>query len=208
MSDLVFTATLMATGYLLGTIPTGYLAAKVRGVDIQRVGSGNIGATNVLRSVGILPAAVVAVVDLLKGFAATLLPQILGLNPLGTALTGLTTVLGNNFNIFLKLQGGKGIATSFGVLLAINPLVAGLAGLLGIITIATGRFVSLGSLVGAVSAPTLLIATTSFPTPHLYLFLALALLAFAQHQGNLARLATGTEPRLGEATPPTSRRQE
>ena len=202
MINLLLTLTCMAIGYLLGTIPTGYLVARIRGVDIQRVGSGNIGATNVLRSVGVFPAIVVMLMDPLKGFLATLLPQLLGITALGTALTGLAAVLGNNFNVFLRLRGGKGIATSFGVMLAINPLVAGLASLLGILTIALGRYVSLGSLVAVVATPLFLIASTSFPMPHLYLALALTVLAFVRHRDNLIKLAAGTERRIGETAAP------
>ena len=101
-------------GYFLGTIPTGYLVARLRGVNIQEVGSGNIGATNVLRALGVLPAVIVVILDPLKGALATLIPSLLGANAWTIALTGLAAVLGNNFNILLRLRGGKGIAVGLG----------------------------------------------------------------------------------------------
>ncbi len=198
--EILLSVSCMAIGYLVGTIPTGYLVARARGVDIQKIGSGNIGATNVLRSVGKFPAVLVAVIDPLKSFLATLLPLLIGVGAWGVALTGLAIVVGNNFNAFLNLRGGKGIATSLGVFLAINPLVALLATGLGLLTIVTGRFVSLGSLVGLTAAPLMLLASLSFPMPYLYLAIALWVLAALRHRENLLRLAAGTERRLGDTT--------
>jgi len=186
-------------GYLAGSIPTGYLVARARGVDIQKVGSGNIGATNVLRSVGLIPGILVALMDPLKGFLATLLPQLIGVGAWGVAFTGLATVLGNNFNVFLKLRGGKGIATSLGAFLAIDPWITLLSAVIGIITIALGRYVSLGSLIGLLAAPLLILASGNFNFAYLSLAVALALLAFVRHHENIRRLAQGTERRLGEA---------
>ncbi|HEX7002812.1 MAG TPA: glycerol-3-phosphate 1-O-acyltransferase PlsY [Trueperaceae bacterium] len=200
MLDIAWSVVFVVIGYLAGSIPTGYLIAKAYGVNIQKVGSGNIGATNVLRAVGVGPAIVVALMDPLKGFLATLFPQLLGAGPWVVALTGLATVLGNNFNIFLKLKGGKGVATSLGVFLAVNPLVTGLAALLGLFTMALGRYVSLGSLVGLVAAPLMLLASGDPLPAQLFLALALALLTIYRHSDNISRLARGSERRLGEKT--------
>ena len=198
MLDIALSAVFIVIGYLVGSIPTGYLVAKAYGVDIQKVGSGNIGATNVLRAVGVGPAIVVAVMDPLKGFLATIFPLLLGVGLWGVALAGLATVLGNNFNIFLGLRGGKGVATSLGVFLAVNPLVTILAALLGLFTMALGRYVSLGSLVGLVAAPLMLLASGDPVVAELFLALALALLTLYRHAGNISRLAQGSERRLGE----------
>lgn len=198
MLDIVVTAVFMVIGYLLGTIPTGYLVAKARGVDIQAQGSGNIGATNVMRTLGVVPAVIVVLVDPLKGAAAVLLPQLLGASAWTVALTGLATVLGNNFNIMLRLRGGKGIATTLGVFLVVNPLVAGLSVVIGVFTILLSRYVSLGSMVGLFAAPLFLIAALNYPMPHLYLAIALAGLAIVRHRANIRRLISGTERRLGE----------
>jgi acyl phosphate:glycerol-3-phosphate acyltransferase len=185
-------------GYLLGTVPTGYLIARWRGVDIRSVGSGNIGATNVLRSVGPLAALIVALVDPLKGVIAVGLPTLLGLDSWIVAATALATVLGNTFNVFLRFRGGKGIATSFGVFLVVDPVVALLAAVVFAITLGLGRYVSLASLVGACTAPLLLVARGEVPDAKLALAFALALLALQRHRDNVARLRAGTERRIGE----------
>lgn len=192
----------LVVGYLVGTIPTGWLVARARGVDIQQVGSGNIGATNVLRAMGVGPALFVVLMDPVKGALAAALPLLLGMDQWTVAATGLATVLGNNFNVFLGMRGGKGIATSLGVFLVVNPVVTIVAAVLGIFTIAIGRYVSLGSMVGMVSAPLFLLASGVFPFPDLALATILALLALFRHRENLRRLAKGTERRLGRPAPP------
>lgn len=203
--EALLTAVCMVAGYLIGTIPSGYLIARLRGVDIQRTGSGNIGVTNVLRSVGVLPAIIVGIMDPAKGVVATLLAMwVLGANSWGIVLTGLATVLGNNFNVFLRMKGGKGIAVSLGVFLVVNPVAGLLAAFLGIYTIALGRVVSLGSLVGITAAPLILLANPESKPPQIWLTVALALIATWQHRENIVRLARGTESRLGSKakTPP------
>ena len=189
-------------GYFLGTIPTGYLIARLRGVNIQEVGSGNIGATNVLRALGVLPAVIVVILDPLKGALAVLIPSLLGANAWTIALTGLAAVLGNNFNILLGLRGGKGIATSIGVFLVIDPMITLLCVVIGLFTILISRFVSLGSLVGLFSLPLFVLAGGSFLVPHLFLAICLTLLAIFRHRENIRRLLNGTERRLGERAAP------
>ena len=198
MLDVLLTVLFMIVGYLLGSIPTGYLVARMRGVDIQQVGSGNIGATNILRTLGAGPALIVVVLDPLKGFLAVTLPILFGMSAWTVALAGFAAVLGNNFNIFLGLRGGKGIATSLGVFLGVEPLLTLMACVLGLATVALGRYVSLGSLVGVLAAPLMLLARGYFLFPYLYLALAIMLLAFYRHSENIARLQAGTERRLGE----------
>jgi len=189
-------------GYLLGAIPMGKIVARLNGVDIQAVGSGNIGATNVLRSVGVVPAIVVALTDPLKGAIASLVPMLLGMDPWIVVFTAFATVLGNNFNVFLGFRGGKGIATSFGVFVVINPTVSLVGLAMALITMAMGRYVSLGSMVGMISAPLFLLTSGSFEVPDLALTTALALLAGYRHRENLFKLAKGTERRLGEKSEP------
>lgn len=196
---VLLTAFCVVAGYFIGTIPSGYLIAKLRGVDIQGVGSGNIGVTNVLRAVGVVPAVLVGIMDPLKGAVATLLAMwLLGPNSWGIVLAGLATVVGNNFNVFLRMKGGKGIAVSFGVFLVINPVAALLALFLGIYTIFLGRIVSLGSLVGITAGPVILLANPERLAPQLWLTIALALIATWQHRENIVRLARGVERRFGE----------
>lgn len=201
MYHLFLTVTCVVIAYLLGTIPSGYLVARIRGVNIQQVGSGNIGATNVLRSVGLLPAILVVILDPLKGVLAVLLPMLLGVDAWGVAASGLAVVLGNNYNVFLKFRGGKGIATSIGVLIALSPAVGVVAVLAGVYTIALGRFVSLGSLVGIFVAPLILLLTGA-AAPVLALGMALAALATWRHRENIVRLAAGSESRIGQRVKP------
>ncbi len=197
MLDVTLAAVTIVIGYMLGTIPSGYLVAKLHGVNIQQVGSGNIGATNVLRALGVVPAVIVVVLDPLKGAVATALPLLLGVGPWGAALAGLAVVLGNNFNVLLGFRGGKGIATSIGVMLVLEPLVALFCIVLGVFTILVSRYVSLGSLVGMVALPLFLIARGSHPA-YLLLGFALTALAVVRHLANVRRLMAGSESRLGE----------
>lgn len=202
MPNPFLTAVFMVIGYLVGTIPTGYIVAKARGVDIRTIGSGNIGATNVLRAMGVAPAVVVAAMDPLKGALATLFPLALGMDGWTVAATGLSTVLGNNFNVFLGLRGGKGVATSLGVFLVINPMVAVVCTVLGVATIALGRYVSLGSLVGMLAGPLFLLASSVYTVSEVVLAALLVALAFVRHRENVRRLAAGTERRLGQRSSP------
>ena len=197
MLDVTLAVVTMVIGYFLGTIPSGYLVAKLHGVNIQQVGSGNIGATNVLRALGVVPAIIVVILDPLKGALATLIPLLLGVGPWGVALTGLAVVLGNNFNVLLGLRGGKGIATSIGVFLVLSPLMALFSMVLGVFTILVSRYVSLGSLVGMVALPLFLIVSGA-PTAYLLLGLVLAALAVLRHRTNIQRMLAGTESRLGQ----------
>ncbi len=188
----------MLIGYLIGSIPTGYIVAKIMGVDIQKLGSGNIGATNILRNLGVVPAAIVVLIDPLKGMLSVSIPMLLGLDSVTIALTALCTLLGNLFNVFLGFKGGKGVATSMGIFLGIDPLVTVLAMFLGISTIALGRYVSLGSLIGVLSAPVMILARGSFIFPYFFLTIAIAALVFYKHRENIEKLAKGKERRLGE----------
>lgn len=197
MLDVTLAVVTMIIGYFLGTIPSGYLVAKLHGVNIQQVGSGNIGATNVLRALGVVPAIIVVILDPLKGALATLLPILLGVGPWGVALTGLAVVLGNNFNVLLGMRGGKGIATSIGVFLVLSPLMALFSMVLGLFTILVSRYVSLGSLVGMVALPLFLIAR-EVHLAYLLLSIALVALAIIRHRANIRRLLAGKESRLGE----------
>jgi acyl phosphate:glycerol-3-phosphate acyltransferase len=210
MSAAIFALCLIA-GYLIGSFPTGYFVAKAYGVNIQKVGSGNIGATNVLRSVGLWPAVLVVLADPIKAMLAILLADLSGVSEWGLVLAGLAAVLGNNFNVFLGWRGGKGVATSLGVGLAIVPVVTLAVGAVGVLTIALGRYVSLGSLVALFSAP-LFLVMRPFSVPQLFLVLSLLLLVFIRHRENIKRLAEGTERRLGDkgaavdtTTPPSER---
>ena len=187
--------------YLVGAIPTGLIVARLRGVDIQRTGSGNIGATNVLRSVGPVAGIVVLLVDPLKGVAAVMVPTLLGLDPWWVAAAALAAVVGNGFNVFLRFRGGKGVATSLGVFVVIDPWVTLTAVVIFVLILVFGRMVSLASVVAVCSAPIMLVTLGGASLPKTVLAFALALLSVWRHRDNLARLAAGTERRIGRARP-------
>ncbi len=199
MLEYLLAAACVVVAYLIGSIPSGYLVARIRGVNIQQVGSGNIGVTNVLRSVGVIPAILVGIADPVKGVVAILLPKLFGLDEITIALSGLAVVVGNNYNVFLKFKGGKGIATSFGVMVAVNPLTALFSLFIGLYTIALGRYVSLGSLAGIATAPLFMILQPDIHPAYLWLNVALVLLATWRHRENIVRLARGEENRLGRS---------
>jgi len=194
--------------YLLGSIPTGYLAGRARGIDIRTVGSGNMGAANVFRTLGKTAGVIVLVVDGLKGYAACTwlcdgMLVLLGVSATDTELyriiAGISAVLGHNFTCWLKFKGGKGIATSAGVFFALAPLAAGIALGAWIVVFALSRYVSIASIAAAVALPaTVWLTPNSLPLR--IVTTALGLLAIAKHKTNIERLFNGTERRFGQKT--------
>jgi glycerol-3-phosphate acyltransferase PlsY len=191
--------------YLLGSIPFGFLAAKAKGVDIRAAGSGNIGATNALRVLGKPAGIFVLLMDVLKGFAAvwlvTLLAEKFNIRTETETLrilAGIGAVLGHNYTCWLRFKGGKGIATTAGVYLALAPWALLVALVVFILAILITRYVSVGSMLAALA----LVVTVWVMTPaNLLLGLvttALGALAIYKHQSNLQRLRAGTENRLGK----------
>ncbi len=203
---------ILGLAYLLGSFPTGYLLVKgLKNIDIRDYGSGGTGATNVLRTVGKGPALVVFVVDLLKGSAAVWLAQ--WLFPLLLArfggdglvlaqswvdmLAGLMALVGHSRSVWLGFTGGKSVATGLGVLLAMAwPVALGALGVFGL-TLALSRIVSLGSMLAALAAVILMVATGQ---PLAYTLLAMVGGGYVilRHRGNIQRLLAGTEPRIGQ----------
>jgi glycerol-3-phosphate acyltransferase PlsY len=191
-------------GYLLGSIPTGYLVAKARGIDIRTVGSKNMGATNVFRTLGKGPGIFVLLVDALKGYAASawLADGLLHLfnSPNSEPQTnhliaGIAAVLGHNYTCWLQFKGGKGIATTAGVFLALAPTAVGIALALWIVTFAATRYVSVASILAAVALPT----AVWFTQENLALrviAIILGVLAIYKHKANIERLMKGTENRI------------
>lgn len=197
--------------YFLGSIPTGFLMGKARGIDIRKLGSGNIGATNVLRHLGTPAGIAVLLADALKGWVAVaLVATSIGnwLHPGGGPLeaqwlrltAGFVAVLGHNYTCWLRFKGGKGIATSAGVLLALVP--SSLAVILGvwIVVFALTRYVSLASICGSFTLP--------FATWFIYrngtltvITAAMTALAIYKHRSNIQRLLEGTEHRIGKRKP-------
>jgi acyl phosphate:glycerol-3-phosphate acyltransferase len=181
--------------YLFGSIPAGVLVARTYNIDLTKVGSGNTGATNVLRSAGWGPGLVVALADIFKGGIAVLIARALGLDGNLISLVALAAVIGHNFSIFLGFKGGKGVATSFGTVLLLDP---GLG--LAILPIFVGttyltRFVSAGSIIGALAAAVLAVAMQRDIWMVVMCLGLLAMIVF-KHRDNIQRLQAGTERRL------------
>lgn len=185
--------------YLFGAIPAGAWVARYYGVDIQKVGSGNTGATNILRTLGAGPAVLVAAFDVFKGGIAVLLARLFGIEGFLLGGVALAAVLGHNYSVFLRFTGGKGVATSFGTLLFLDPLVALLAFPVGILTMWLTRFVSAGSMIGGLTAVVITLALWR-PLWEILTVLVLAGLIFWTHRENIKRLQAGNERRLGEKT--------
>jgi glycerol-3-phosphate acyltransferase PlsY len=183
--------------YLIGSIPFGFIAGRIFNLDIQRQGSGNIGATNVFRTIGPLPGSLVFLLDFLKGTATIYLGSSLTGLPLSTILCGLAAIAGHSYSLFLGFKGGKGVATGVGVLVGINPLAGFLSLSAALVVMGLTRYVSLGSLVGTGLAPLLLFC---FNAPGIYTFFALigAAMVFWKHLPNIQRLIAGTERKLGK----------
>jgi glycerol-3-phosphate acyltransferase PlsY len=193
--------------YLLGSIPTGYLLMRLfRHEDIRQAGSGNIGATNVLRSGGKGLGAVTFLLDMLKGCSAVWLGAFLGglLMPQSSiynaeALAALIAVLGHVFPIWLRFHGGKGVSTGFGVFLAATPLAALAAISVFFLVILISRYVSLASILGSASFPLFawLLVKGDRPPFFIAVEFTVALLIIVKHHQNIRRLIAGTEARLG-----------
>lgn len=185
--------------YFLGSIPTGYLAAKARGIDIRSVGSGNIGATNVFRILGKTAGIAVLLIDAFKGFAAARWIAFGAGAPSEThsMIAGLFAILGHNYTCWLKFKGGKGIATSAGVLLALSPSGCGITVGTFLIVLAISKYVSLGSICAATILPFAVWITNGSPRM-IALMAAIGIMAIYKHRANIQRLMAGTENRIGQ----------
>ena len=185
-------------GYLIGSIPFGVLVTKAAGVgDIRQVGSGNIGATNVLRT-GRRDLAIATLAgDMGKGFAVVIIARLLSDDPIVVALAGGAAFVGHVFPVWLKFNGGKGVATFFGVLLAAWFPAGVFAAVAWLVTAFLFRISSLAALIAAALSPFLVLLTDG-PLPMLYLALLMAALIFLRHRENIGRLLKGEEPRIGK----------
>jgi acyl phosphate:glycerol-3-phosphate acyltransferase len=198
---------LLAVAYLVGSIPWSFLIVKLaRGVDVRTVGSGNVGATNVLRTAGKKAGVIALVLDLAKGVAAVLVSRRVGAPPEVVACSGVAVVLGHIFPIFLRFRGGKGVATAAGALGALEPRVLLASLLLFLAVVAWKRYVSLGSIVVAAAFPLFLWIAQRLDWEErdswqLLGSFTICLIVIAKHRTNIERLWKGTERRLGEPRP-------
>jgi len=198
-------AAILLGAYLLGSIPWSYLVVLLlRRQDIRTVGSGNVGATNVLRAAGRLPAALALLLDVGKGAAAVALARALEPSKALAGLAALAVIAGHVFPVFLGWRGGKGVATTAGAFGALAPLPTLLSAALFVLVVLWRRYVSLGSIVGVGLFPLFLYLCglwgfTGEPSPQLVAAaVAAAALVVGRHASNLRRLRAGSEPRLGE----------
>jgi acyl phosphate:glycerol-3-phosphate acyltransferase len=181
--------------YLLGSVPTGYILGSLAGVDVRKAGSGNVGATNVARVVGKRHGIFTLVADIAKGFVPVVVALHLGLTSAATVLVGVAAFLGHLYPVFLRFQGGKGVATALGVFLGLSPWATLVLMPIFVLVILATRVVSLSSMVAAASAPIVFWLLTSSPIlTGTSVFIALMIIL--RHRGNIQRLLSGTEPRV------------
>jgi len=191
-------AVAIVAAYLIGAVPIGYLVGRAFGVaDIRRHGSGTIGATNVLRTVGRLPALLTLGGDIAKGYGAVALGAWL-VDDLGaTAACAVAAVIGNCWSVFLGFRGGKGVATGLGALLWLVPLAVWPAAVVWLGITVAFRYVSLGSILAAVCVAAGA-ALLGYPAPSALAAVGVAAIIVARHHGNIARLLAGHEPKVGQ----------
>jgi acyl phosphate:glycerol-3-phosphate acyltransferase len=184
--------------YLIGAIPVGFLVARAAGgADIRRAGSGNIGATNVLRTLGIGPAVLTLVGDIVKGYLAVTAARSIGIGAWAAPAGAVAAVAGNCWPVFLAFRGGKGVATGLGAFLSLIPWAVLPAAGLWIAVTALSRYVSLASIVACVSLP-VGAALLGYPRQAVIAAAVTAAVIIWRHRENIARLASGSEHRLGE----------
>jgi glycerol-3-phosphate acyltransferase PlsY len=194
--------------YLIGSIPAGYIAGRIAGIDIRTVGSGNIGATNVTRFLGKRYGYPVFIVDFLKGFAAVGMsimiakraqPVLIPSELFGVVGT-VACVLGHSFPVWLGFKGGKGVAASAGALFGLMPFVALIAVAVWLIIFYLTRYVSVASMTAALAVPitivSMMLLGQTGETALLYFSICLAAVVIVRHRSNLSRLVRGTEPRF------------
>src|SRR5438876_8791347 len=201
-------AAIAIISYLLGSIPAGYLVGRMAGIDIRKVGSGNIGATNVTRVLGKRYGYPVFAVDFLKGLAAVILSILIAKHTqpswFSPDLFGITaavsSVIGHSFPVWLRFKGGKGVATSAGALFGLLPLAALVGALIWFVPFKLTRYVSVASITAAVALPMVIFVLTRRGEAHrevlFYFSICLAGLVVLRHRSNLVRLVHGTEPRF------------
>jgi len=191
-------ALLLLISYLLGAIPFGLLICRwQKGIDIRNHGSGNIGTSNVLRTLGKKAALLTLVGDVAKGFFPVMVGRWSGFSESWMAAVGVAAIIGHNWPVYLNFRGGKGVATSFGAALALMPGISGLALLVYLAVVALSRYTSLSALFS--SASLVIFAHLMAPSPARILFsLSCAAMVYLRHRDNIQRLLQGTERKIGE----------
>jgi len=183
-------------GYLAGSVPFAHLLTRRRGIDLREMGSGNIGAANVLRTTGVSRAVIVLLLDALKGAAAVLAAQAMTSSAAAPAAAGLASIVGHVYPVWLGFRGGKGVATAAGMFAVLAPVALAIAAVVFVITIWATRFISAGSLAAAL-ALVIAAAVTGAPGTVTAGAVGATTIILFRHRANLERLAAGTERRVG-----------
>lgn len=196
MFELGWVALLLAA-YLLGSVPYGYIVGRIRGLDVRQHGSGNIGASNVMRLLGVPAGILVLLLDASKGYLGVAMMRMAGFDmPELLLLAGLCAVAGHTWSVFLRFRGGRGVASSLGVVIALAPTVAGIAFLSWVIVLVLTRYISLASVIAGAVLP---IAMILLKQPGVYILggFVIFILDVYRHVPNFRRLMAGTEPKIG-----------
>ena len=191
-------AFIIVVAYLIGSIPFAFLLARRRGVDLRLAGSGNVGASNVLRTSGVALAVLAMALDGLKGTLAVLIAQLVSPGSAAPVAAGVASVLGHVYPPWLRFRGGKGVATAAGAFSILAPLALVIASVVFVLAVVVTRFISVGSVSAAV---TLALVTAVTHSPGLIIagaVVAAAVIVY-RHRGNLSRVLAGTERRVGGA---------
>jgi glycerol-3-phosphate acyltransferase PlsY len=184
-------------GYLAGSVPFAFLLARRRGVDLRHVGSGNVGAANVLRVSGVRSALATVGLDAAKGAVAVLVAERLTGGPGTPIAAGVAAIIGHVYPVWLRFHGGKGVASAAGVFAVLTPIAVVIAGLVFVVATWATRYISVGSMAAAVTLAT--VATVrGGPSAVSIGAIVAALIIVERHRANLGRLAAGTERRIGQ----------
>ncbi len=192
-------ALLIIFAFALGSVPFGVIIAKIYGVNLKKVGSGNIGATNVLRTMGKWPALFTLFGDVMKGAAPVVAGKYIVNDIAMEGIIGVAAILGHNYSIFLRFKGGKGVATSLGVLLIYSPKAALVTVVIWLSVIFLTRYSSLGAIISFAILP-LAVYILDYSQGKLMVSLLISGLLILRHADNIKRLSRGKEPRIGERT--------
>jgi acyl phosphate:glycerol-3-phosphate acyltransferase len=193
MTDLLA----VVAAYLMGSIPFAQLLSKRRGVDLRRVGSGNVGATNVLRTIGVRQAVLAMMLDAVKGTLAVLVAQRLTNGVAAPVAAGLASMVGHVYPVWLHFRGGKGVATAAGAFAVLAPVAAAVAVGVFLLTVAITRFISVGSMAAALTLAGWTIASDAPTVVGIGAAIG-AVLVLLGHRANVIRLVAGTERRVGQ----------
>jgi glycerol-3-phosphate acyltransferase PlsY len=184
-------------GYGVGSLPLGYLvASRAKGIDLRRVGSGNVGATNAYRSAGLAAALIVVLVDIAKGASSVFFAARFATGAADPVAAGIAAILGHVYPVWLRFHGGKGVATACGVFWMLAPLATAIAASVFVVVVWASRYVSLGSIIATVALPPLAWLTDK-PLAVVIGAAVAAVLIVERHRANVVRLQQGSERRLG-----------